>query len=318
MADDKVLPPPPGGYGGLRCLRLRADHQILLSAGADGTIHRWDVSQGRLRGWKQIANPPEDPLSWKLLNPTPKPMGAKEGEPKSIKITTPYRREAPPQFRGLDCRPGSKCFVTGTDKCDIWEIDDDQQTTSVNTLIYGHTADLYGIAWHPLRPNVFATACESERIFVWDAAKRELQRTCSIGYKGRSCAFSSDGKHLAVGTRSGRVRVLDAETLQPLYGWHDQFSAVDEMKYSPDNRYLAVAGHDMYIDIYATGADYAHVARCSGHSATVSHLDWSADSKLLQATDNAYEILYWNPRYGRQVLENQCDTNWQTFTAVVG
>ena len=58
---------------------------------------------------------------------------------------------------------------------------------------------------------MFATACESERIFVWDAAKRELQRTCSIGYKGRSCAFSSDGKHLAVGTRSGRVRVLDAE-----------------------------------------------------------------------------------------------------------
>lgn len=316
--DHRVVPPPPGGYGGLRCLRLRADHQILLSAGADGTIHRWDVSGGRLKGWKQIANPPEEPTSWKLLNPTPKPMGAKEGEPKSIKVTTPYKREAPPQFRGLDCRPGSKCFVAGTNKCDIWEIDDDQPTTAVKTLIYGHTADLYGIAWHPLRPNVFATACESERVFVWDAEARELLRTCSIGYKGRSCAFSSDGKHLAVGTRSGRVRVLDAETLQPLYGFQDQFSAVDELKYSPDNKFLAVAGHDMFIDIYATGAEYAHVARCSGHSATVSHIDWSADSRLLQSTDNAYEILYWNPRTGRQILENQRDTNWATFTCIVG
>jgi hypothetical protein len=38
---------------------------------------------------------------------------------------------------------------------------------------------------------------------------------------------------------------------------------------------------------------YTHAHRCVGHSATVRHLDWSADS-LVIATDGAdYELLYW-------------------------
>ena len=45
--------------------------------------------------------------------------------------------------------------------------------------------------------------------------------------------------------------------------------------------------------------------RCLGHSSTVTHLDWSADSSVIQSSDQAYELLYFDPRTGKQVKENQ-------------
>ena len=35
-------------FGGVRCLRLRDDGRVLLSGGADGCIHTWDVADGQL------------------------------------------------------------------------------------------------------------------------------------------------------------------------------------------------------------------------------------------------------------------------------
>ena len=61
-----------------------------------------------------------------------------------------------------------------------------------------------------------------------------------------------------------------------------------------------VAGHDQCIDLYGVAAGYARYARCSGHSATVFHLDWAADCRLLQSVDSSYELLYWDASTGRQ------------------
>ena len=40
-------------------------------------------------------------------------------------------------------------------RSDIWEVDDTPEV-----LIYGHSSDLYGVAWDPAHPTVFATASE--------------------------------------------------------------------------------------------------------------------------------------------------------------
>eukprot|EP01050_Picozoa_sp_SAG11_P005186 SAG11_NODE_355_length_10322_cov_3.245207_8_plen_102_part_00 len=43
-------------------------------------------------------------------------------------------------------------------------------------------------------------------------------------------------------------------------------------------------------------AEWRRVARCSGHSATVLHLDWSVDSAIFQTSSADYDLLTWDRR----------------------
>ena len=294
-----IQPDGSKAHGGVRGLKLRGDLRVLLSGGADGTLRQWDVADGGLREGREAAEP--------------------------LRLRTPYQDLAtPPGIRAIDSLPGSDRFAVGTNRCDVWEVAPDAQEVLVN----GHTADLHGVAWHPVKPNVFASTCESSRIFVWDARDRAMLRTCSVGFAAKKCAFSAGplggvggaggSHHLAIGGKQGRLIVLDEQTLRPIFEAKDCGQAIADLKYSPDNRYLAVASHDTHIDIYRAGRDYAHVSRCTGHSATVNHIDWRADSKLLQANCAAYEVLYWDPRTGKQITANQRNAEWHTWTCSLG
>ena len=73
----------------------------------------------------------------------------------------------------------------------------------------------------------------------------------------------------------------DARARLPL---HDCVQKIAELKYSPDSRTLAVASHDQFIDLYDAEDDsYKRLYRCRGHSATVSHIDWSVDCKVIMS-----------------------------------
>ena len=118
----------------------------------------------------------------------------------------------------------------------------------------------------------------------------------------------------------------------------DCVEAIDDIKYSPNGRLLAVASHDNFIDIYAVGSDpamergkdgdgdgnasYVLQARCEGHTSYVTHFDWSADSSTIQSNCGAYEIIYWRARDGkplRSTLDTvESDTVWDSFTCVLG
>ena len=62
--------------------------------------------------------------------------------------------------------------------------------------------------------------------------------------------------------------------------------------------------------------------RLRGHSSYVSHLDWSLDSRLLQSTCGAYELLFWDVAAGRQMLSSadtlEGDTAWASRTVPLG
>lgn len=106
--------------------------------------------------------------------------------------------------------------------CDIWEV----TPSGSEVLVFGHSADLYYLSWHPAKPDIFATACESSRVFLWDAATRDMCRTCSVGFKARACAFSclplaGEAHHLAVGGDKGDLIVLNEINLQPVFNAKD-------------------------------------------------------------------------------------------------
>ncbi len=75
--------------------------------------------------------------------------------------------------------------------------------------------------------------------------------------------------------------------------------------YSPNGKYMAAALYDTYIDVYSVDKGYAKLCRCTGHSATVSGIDWSTDSSIIMSNSNDSELLFWNGRTGKQARERR-------------
>ena len=293
------------GFGGVRALVLRRDGRTLLSGGADGRVHTWDVADGQLSAER-------------LLH--------------TYQLTPTFANESAVGIRALGCHPGCDDFVVGTSKCDLWEVGAGAQP---RCLVYGHAADLNAVAWHPARPGLLVSVSDAQRVTLWDTAERTLLRTAAVGFAARCCAISplpaqpqqggGQGQggaacyHLAVGGKGGRVRILEDATLAPVAALREGAADVEDLKYSPEGKALAVCGHDQCIDLYSVAAGYVRYARCSGHSATVKHLDWSADSALLQSADAGYELLYWDASTGRQVTAPQrAYTAWASWSLPVG
>ena len=123
----------------------------------------------------------------------------------------------------------------------------------------------------------------------------------------------------------------------------DDVGMIEVLRFSPDDRYLAVGGHQRVVYIYAVPQLDEDVAsdegkpkprpmwperhrakRCVGHSATILHLDWSANANkdgtlryTLRSTSADYDIMHWDVA-GRQQLNNQRDTSWHNWSSTLG
>ena len=207
--------------GGCRVLRVRSGGRTMLSGGADGRVLVWDVSSGALGS---------------VL--------------RSVTLDAPPG-ERVPALRSLDCMPGSDVFVAGTSSCDIWEVDQDPEV-----LIYGHSADLYGVAFHPDRSlaHVFATACDSSRVFIWDARNRRRLAAVECASNARSAAFATTangGGELAVGLVDGSVEVFDVREVLSLVAVKTKKRASEE---ASDKEQREEEEGDDHGDVAAVGA----------------------------------------------------------------
>ena len=338
----------------IRYVRTKSGEAVptLLSGGGGGKIKIWKDLDGEIPIFAHEIELPKDPGQKAKIGTAPPPgSGVKVGA------------SQPPSVKALDCYPGADDLVVGTDKCDVYKIklvakpDGTFEPAVPTLLVKGHTDDCNGLDVHPTREYLFASAALSDKVYLWDAKLKSLVGMTTV--KGRQCTcvtFRGDAKHLAVGTRDGCVYVYrelndwegDSLRLQKvpemgIWPLRDCVSDICELKYSPDLRTLAVASHDQTIDLYdCADSRYLRLKRCIGHSATVSHIDWSIDSTLLMSQCNAYELLYWNcdrgapdegwaigqpspfkdPRkrraYGLQVTDDQRDTKWATWSCKFG
>eukprot|EP01050_Picozoa_sp_SAG11_P012355 SAG11_NODE_1367_length_5098_cov_4.225445_7_plen_299_part_00 len=118
-------------------------------------------------------------------------------------------------------------------------------------------------------------------------------------------------------------KAINPETGKPCFRveWKDNEEAIDDVKFSPDGRYVATGSHDNWIDIYLIEdpdeQKWHRTGRCQGHSSFISHLDWDTESECIVANDAAYEVLFWRVD-GRQQVVNQRDTKWATWTCTLG
>ena len=166
----------------------------------------------RTSGKKRAPTQPLERVRCVILNRACKDISCETSGPHSFQFKSPYPHEPAPAMRALDCRPmgtpgtGKKRvsskdkgktpreFVFGTDACDVWEVEykDGEDVPTIGVQVHGHMADLHAVATHPADPNVFASAAEADRVFLWNASDRTLTRTAPAGLVARSAAFSVD------------------------------------------------------------------------------------------------------------------------------
>lgn len=312
---------------------------------------------------------------------------AKKGKQSEWQLRSPYRGERGVTVKSLDVRNDGGMLV-GTNQCELMELgekdegeekgnegdeaaaesDEDEQEESEEKvrskqrkrkeesgrampLNTGHAGTIWGIAAHPFEPNIFVSAAQSSTVKVWDAKGKHMLRASSVGFRCQSVAFSKDGSHIAVGSMRGRVKVLKSETMQPVSSFRPAESGISDLKYSPNNRVLAVASHDTCVDLYDTGfrmsdgtaakypginshwhkedggkEEYVFIARCDGHSGTVWHVDFSlplaepmslVGRSVMETSDTVRELLHYDMR-GRAVHDSLRNARWQTRTQTIG
>ena len=314
-------------YAGCSVLELR-DDGVLISGGGDGVLKLWEL-RGTPKGRGIMLQPKASGKQRFVLS-----EGGAEASVEGLPILSGLASNPEPN--------GKDDFVAGTNQQDIWEVDEDPQI-----LVEGHTGSTDSCAVHPTDPNIFATVDKEGLCYLWDARLRCLRRCAKLdAFKGDSIAFSNDefpadsmlphwrpggkqggqGYHLAVGSERGRLVILDAETLQPIVTQKRCRQAIRDIAYTPGGvkeKYLAAAGADLVVDIYNPLRQYQHVSRCFGPSASIEHLDWSLPidqpelAKLkgrcvLMTHDANTEVLFFDPKTGRKIGQNQRDTRWAT------
>ena len=87
--------------------------------------------------------------------------------------------------------------------------------------------------------------------------------------------------------------MFDETTLRPIFNTIvSNGAAVGDVKYSPDDRRVAVSTRDASLCIFLVRGKgcrgYVLQSKCEGHSAAVRHLDWSEDSSVLSSDGADY------------------------------
>lgn len=82
-----------------------------------------------------------------------------------------------------------------------------------DVLMDGHSGDVWFVAFHPAKPNVFATVSDSGHVHMWDASTRSMTHCAALGWTPRTVAFSTNllppnnTHHMAVGGLKGHIKV---------------------------------------------------------------------------------------------------------------
>ncbi|XP_055449170.1 echinoderm microtubule-associated protein-like 5 [Psammomys obesus] len=222
-----------------------------------------------------------------------------------------------PSIRAISLGHGH--ILVGTKNGEILEVD---KNGPITLLVQGHMeGEVWGLATHPYLP-ICATVSDDKTLRIWDLSPSHCMLAVrKLKKGGRCCCFSPDGKALAVGLNDGSFLMANADTLEDLVSFHHRKDIISDIQFSPGSgKYLAVASHDSFIDIYSVMSS-KRVGVCKGATSCITHIDWDARGKLLQVNTGAKEQLFFEAPRGKKQTIPSVEVekiSWSSWTSVLG
>lgn len=112
----------------------------------------------------------------------------------------------------------------------------------------------------------FVTGGQDRLLQLWDSLSHSVVWSKDIGEQIQSCAFSSSGLMIAVGTIVGKWMVFDSQTRELIAQYTDGQEPIQCIEFSPDGSLVAIGSRDNHIYIYQVGDSHKRfnkVGRCT-------------------------------------------------------
>jgi WD40 repeat protein/serine/threonine protein kinase len=243
-------------------LTFSPDGRTVLSAGADRTLRRWDLSRP---GENEIVHrfaPPAPHISKVAYSPDGRAY---------VTFTTCWRG-GPELPMVWDADTGAKRFQieqalhacgfspdgntiagVGVDGIvRLWDAADGKELRLLGTV---------GLAWDlSFSPDGKLLAVASERpqrvVKIWDVQTGALVRSWE-GAPMWTVAFSPDGKFLATGDRDGPITLWDPATKERIRLLWGHTGRVTSLKFTADGKTLVSAGEDGYLRLWSPARERA-------------------------------------------------------------
>jgi echinoderm microtubule-associated protein-like 6 len=150
--------------------------------------------------------------------------------------------------------------------------------------------------------------------------KDKNTKELSHSSQGRSVDISMKDDLCAVGMRDGSVRLYKTSSWTCIAIKRVTNKWIEDLKFSPDGKYLAVGSHDTDVHILTATPQLELFYKANKSSGAITHVDWSEDSSNIRTNDNAYELLFYNVSGKSHMPGGASATNnepWNTASCVL-
>jgi len=160
-------------------------------------------------------------------------------------------------------------------------------------LMTGQTAPIQALTFGE-HGKLLATASADRSVKIWDINHLLLSRSLAkLPQDARALAFSPDERWLAIGERSGQIRVIDTVTGAERMLLTGHLREITSLVFSPDGRLLASGSADGTARLWQLSSN-RELAAFKGHKNAVRAVAFSPDGRTLATGGVDRAVLLWD------------------------